>query len=87
MPPVRFAVNRSQLSRERLDYVIAAAKALYEDRKNIPHMRILWGHNLPMRHFHTFLKPYIKTNDPIPLMRSSYDCQSRQPTTGLPALL
>ena len=58
MPPVRFAVNRSQLSRERLDYVIAAAKALYEDRKNIPHMRILWGHNLPMRHFHTFLKPY-----------------------------
>ena len=21
-------------------------------------MRITWGHNLPMRHFHAFLEPY-----------------------------
>jgi len=21
-------------------------------------MRIIWGHNLPMRHFHAFLEPY-----------------------------
>lgn len=55
---VRFAINRSQLSREHLDYVIAAVKALYEDRENIPNIRITWGHNLPMRHFHAFLEPY-----------------------------
>ncbi len=55
---VRFAINRSQLSREHLDYVIAAVKALYEDRESIPNMRIVWGHNLPMRHFHAFLEPY-----------------------------
>ncbi len=55
---VRFAINRSQLSKEHLDYVIAAVKALYEDRENIPNMRITWGHNLPMRHFHAFIEPY-----------------------------
>ena len=55
---VRFAVNRSQLSREHLDYVIAAVKALYEDRESIPNMRITWGRGLPMRHFHAFLEPY-----------------------------
>ena len=55
---VRFAINRSQLSQEHLDYVIAAVKALYEDRESIPNMRIVWGHNLPMRHFHAFLEPY-----------------------------
>ena len=55
---VRFAINRSMFSKEHLDYVIAAVKALYEDRENIPNMRIVWGHNLPMRHFHAFLEPY-----------------------------
>ena len=55
---VRFAVNRSQLSQEHLDYVIAAVKALYEDRENIPNMRIVKGRTLPMRHFHAFLEPY-----------------------------
>lgn len=54
---VRFAVNRSQLSREHLDYVIAAVKALYEDRESIPDMRITMGRTLPMRHFHAFLEP------------------------------
>lgn len=55
---VRFAVNRSQLSREHMDYVIAAVKQLYEDRESIPNMRITMGKNLPMRHFHAFLEPY-----------------------------
>ena len=55
---VRFTINRSQLSREHMDYVIAAVKALYEDRESIPNMRILWGRSLPMRHFHAFLEPY-----------------------------
>ena len=55
---VRFAVNRSQLSQEHLDYVIAAVTALYRDRESIPNMRIVMGHNLPMRHFHAFLEPY-----------------------------
>lgn len=55
---VRFAIDRSRLTQEHLDYVIAAVKALYEDRKSIPNMRILWGKNLPMRHFHAFLEPY-----------------------------
>lgn len=55
---VRFAVSRSQLNREHMDYVIAAVKALYEDRESIPNMRIVKGRTLPMRHFHAFLEPY-----------------------------
>ena len=55
---VRFAIDRSRLTQEHLDYVIAAGKALYEDRESIPNMRIVWGHNLPKRHFHAFLEPY-----------------------------
>lgn len=55
---VRFAINRSMYSQEHLDYVIAAVKALYEDRESIPNMRIVKGHTLPMRHFHAFLEPY-----------------------------
>ena len=55
---VRFAVNRSQLTQEHMDYVIAAVKALYEDRDSIPNMRIVKGRTLPMRHFHAFLEPY-----------------------------
>ena len=55
---VRFAINRSQLSREHLDYVIAAVTELYKDRKSIPNMKITLGHKLPMRHFHAFLEPY-----------------------------
>lgn len=60
---VRFAVNRSQLSQEHLDYVIAAVKKLYEDRESIPNMRITMGKNLPMRHFHAFLEPYAPGED------------------------
>lgn len=54
---VRFAVNRSQLSKEHLDYIIAAVTELYKDRANIPNMKILQGRSLPMRHFHAFLEP------------------------------
>ena len=55
---VRFAINRSQFSKEHLDYVIAAVTELYKDRESIPNMKITMGHNLPMRHFHAFLEPY-----------------------------
>lgn len=55
---VRFAINRSQFSREHMDYVIAAVKALYDDRETIPNVRIIAGKDLPMRHFHAFLEPY-----------------------------
>ena len=57
-PTQTLAIDRSRLTQEHLDYVIAAVKALYEDRESIPNMRIVWGHNLPMRHFHAFLEPY-----------------------------
>ena len=55
---VRFAINRSMFNREHMDYVIAAVKALYEDRETIPNVRITRGRTLPMRHFHAFLEPY-----------------------------
>ena len=55
---VRFAINRSQLSQEHLDYVIAAVTELWKDRESIPNMKITLGHTLPMRHFHAFLEPY-----------------------------
>lgn len=54
---VRFAINRSQLSQEHLDYIIAAVAELYKDRDSIPNVKIVMGHNLPMRHFHAFLEP------------------------------
>ncbi len=55
---VRFAINRSMFSQEHMDYVIAAVKALYEDRESIPNVRIVKGKDLPMRHFHAFLETY-----------------------------
>ena len=55
---VRFAVNRSMFNQEHMDYIIAAVKALYEDRESIPNVRIIAGKDLPMRHFHAFLEPY-----------------------------
>ena len=56
---VRFAINRSMFSQEHLDYVIAAVTELYKDRDSIPNMRIVMGRDLPMRHFHAFLEPYM----------------------------
>lgn len=47
-----------RISSIELDYVIAAVAQLYKDRESIPNMRIVWGHKLPMRHFHAFLEPY-----------------------------
>lgn len=55
---VRFAINRSMFNSEHMDYVIAAVKALYEDRESIPNVRIIKGKDLPMRHFHAFLETY-----------------------------
>ena len=55
---VRFAINRSMFSQEHMDYIIAAVKALYEDRESIPNVRIVKGRDLPMRHFHAFLETY-----------------------------
>ena len=63
---VRFAIDRDRLTQEHLDYVIAAVKALYEDRESIPNMRIVWGHKLPMRHFHAFLEPYPNEEKEVP---------------------
>ena len=60
---VRFAVNRSQLSKEHMDYIIAAVKALYEDRSTIPNIKIVKGHDLPMRHFHALLETYEPSED------------------------
>lgn len=54
---VRFAINRSQLNKEHLDYIIAAVTELYKDRDSIPNVRIVQGRFLPMRHFHAFLEP------------------------------
>ena len=62
---VRFAIDRSRLTKEHLDYVIAAVAQLYKDRATIPNMRIVWGHKLPMRHFHAFLEPYAPSADQI----------------------
>ncbi len=55
---VRFAIDRSRLTQEHLDYVIDAVAQLYKDRDTIPNGRIVWGHKLPMCHFHAFLEPY-----------------------------
>ena len=62
---VRFTIDRDRLTKEHLDYVIAAVAQLYKDRATIPNMRIVWGHKLPMRHFHAFLEPYAPTADQI----------------------
>ena len=60
---VRFAIDRSRLTQEHLDYVIAAVTELYKDRDSIPNMRIVMGHDLPMRHFHAFLEPYMPEDE------------------------
>lgn len=38
---VRFAIDRSRLTKEHLDYVIAADEALYEDSENILYQNCL----------------------------------------------
>ena len=55
---VRLAINRSQLSKQHMDYIIAAVAQLYKDRDTIPNLKITYGRELPMRHFHAWLEPY-----------------------------
>ena len=55
---VRLAINRSQYSKQHMDYIIAAAAQLHRDRDTIPNLRITFGRELPMRHFHAWLEPY-----------------------------
>ena len=55
---VRLAINRSQYSKQHMDYIIAAAAQLYKDRDTIPNLKITFGRTLPMRHFHAWLEPY-----------------------------
>ncbi len=55
---VRFAINRSQLTQEHMDYVIAAVKALYETASPFRTSHVVMGHDLPMRHFHAFLETH-----------------------------
>jgi tryptophanase len=53
---VRFSINRNQLSKEHLDYTIAAVSELYKDKASIPNMRIIRGRDLPLRHFQASLE-------------------------------
>ena len=54
----KFKLYNDTFGHQAGDKVIAAVAQLYKDRETIPNMRILWGHKLPMRHFHAFLEPY-----------------------------
>lgn len=60
---VRLAINRSQFSKQHMDYIIAALTQLYQDRDTIPNLKITFGHTLPMRHFHAWLEPYAPTKE------------------------
>ncbi|MDD5940624.1 MAG: tryptophanase [Lachnospiraceae bacterium] len=55
---VRLAINRSQYSKQHMEYIVAALTQLYKDRDTIPDLRITFGRTLPMRHFHAWLEPY-----------------------------
>ena len=55
---VRLAINRSQFSKQHIEYVANALIALYRDRDQIPNMRLTFGKGIPMRHFHMWLEPY-----------------------------
>jgi len=48
---VRFAVPRLRYEKEDLDSVVAAMKVLYEQRQEIPGVRVTYGRDLPLRHF------------------------------------
>lgn len=48
---VRLAVPRLRYEREDLLSVVAAAKALYDNRDKIPKVKVVYGRNLPLRHF------------------------------------
>ena len=48
---VRFAIPRLRYERQDLDAVADAAKALYENRNLIPNAKVVYGKELPLRHF------------------------------------
>ncbi len=48
---VRFAVPRLRYERQDLESVVEAVKALYLGRENIPKVRVVYGRDLPLRHF------------------------------------
>lgn len=62
---VRLAINRSQYSKQHMDYIIAALSQLYKDRDTIPNLMITFGHTLPMRHFHAWLEPYAPSKEEL----------------------
>ena len=62
---VRLAINRSQLSKQHMDYIIAAVAQLYKDRDTIPNLKITYGRDLPMRHFHAWLEPYAPSEEEL----------------------
>ena len=55
---VRLAINRSQFSKQHIEYVANALIVLYRDRDQIPNMKLTFGKGIPMRHFHMWLEPY-----------------------------
>jgi tryptophanase len=48
---VRFAVPRLRYEQQDLQAVVEAVKALYDNRKRIPKIDVLFGRELPLRHF------------------------------------
>jgi tryptophanase len=48
---VRFAVPRLRYEKQDLDSVAEAVKAIYDMRKEIPGVRVVYGKELPLRHF------------------------------------
>ncbi|MBI2595422.1 tryptophanase [Candidatus Daviesbacteria bacterium] len=48
---VRFAVPRLRYEKQDLDAVAQASRALYQDRVYLPKMRVVYGRDLPLRHF------------------------------------
>ena len=55
--------NRSQFSKQHMDYIIAALTQLYKDRDTVPNLKITFGHTLPMRHFHAWAEPYAPSKE------------------------
>lgn len=48
---VRFAIPRLRYEREDLDAVAQAVKVLHQEKDKIPKVKVVYGRNLPLRHF------------------------------------
>jgi len=57
---VRFAVPRNVYGPSHIDYAVAAIIELYNNRENIPKVKISRGAELRLRHFQTGLQPIYK---------------------------